>query len=151
MLLRSVVLFAAEVLFLGCLCAAQTVVTVRVIDARSGKPLRNRQVWIQFYPQGSQRFQQIKNMSGSDGIAVFHLPEPPPETIYISFTRDDLFCDGLTEMKIQELLTKGISAKGCQLKLGGRASHLSARPGEAILFVRRPPWWYRLLAPLERE
>ena len=151
MLLRKMVFLIAAVLSLGRPCLAQTVVTVRVIDARSAKPIKNRQVWIQFYPQGSQKIQRTENMSGSDGRADFHLPEPPPETIYISFTRDDLFCGGLTEMKMQELLTKGISAKGCQLKLSGRASHLSAKPGEAILFVRRPPWWYRLLAPLERE
>jgi hypothetical protein len=88
-------------------------------------------------------------VSGSDGRVDFQLHEPLPETIYISLSEDDLSCGRPMEVKLQELLTKGVSAAGCQLC--DLASQLSARPGEAILFARRPPWWYRLLAPLERE
>jgi len=149
MLLRTTALLAAAALSLGRPCPAQTVITVRVINAKSAKPLRNRQVWVQFYPQGSQKIQQIGNVSGPDGRADFQLPESPPETIYISLARDDPFSGGPMEIKMRELLTKGVSAQGCQLS--GSASRLSARPGEAILFARRPPWWFRVLAPLERE
>ena len=93
-------------------------------------------------------------MAGSDGAASFELPDALPDKLYISIGRSEdsepLSCSGGRDFVAQKVLATGILATGnCQLS--NSASRLRARPGEVILFARRHDWWYRLIAPLERE
>ncbi len=121
MLLRATFLVVAAGLSFECSCPARTAVSVRVIDARSAKPLKDRQVWVQFYPQASQKIQRITNMSALDGRADFRLPEPPPEAIYVSLTRDDLSCGGVTEIKLNQDagdLYDVVSGMECRIRQG---------------------------------
>jgi hypothetical protein len=142
---------AILVTFLACnASAAQNIVTVRVVNARNGKPLKGYRVWLQFHPAGETTLRKLDEDSDSDGIAHFELEEPLPETIHVALSQGD-YRSASGEVKRLELLNSGVTLQIAPSLLGRKASHLSSRPGEVILFVRRWPWWARVLAPLERD
>jgi hypothetical protein len=55
-------------------CQTGHILTVRVLDARSGKPLKHIRLWLGWY-QGPQ----LPNAETNDaGMAAFHVPDPLP-------------------------------------------------------------------------
>jgi hypothetical protein len=142
---------AAATFCFGCApSVAQRTVAVRVIKARSGKPLHGYHVWLQFTVHGPRNWQRVMRETGPDGVATFQLEEPLPDTILVSLGVGDAACSGQANLTIRELQTQG-AAIGKECGLSAAAEHLSAKPGEIVLFVRPMPLWARILAPLERE
>jgi hypothetical protein len=110
-MLRRIFISAALIAFLVCdASAAQNIVTVRVINARNGKPLKGFRVWLQFYPSGASKLTQLNEYSGSDGAASFELEEPLPEMIYVALSQGN-YWSGSGEVKSLELLNSGITLK----------------------------------------
>jgi hypothetical protein len=159
MLVRTIALWVTAISCISAeVCAAQNALVVRLVDARSAAPLSHQQVWVQFYPRGSQKIQSMGKTSGSDGAASFQLPAMLPEVLHISLGRaedsEPFSCAGGGQFVAQEVLATGILAPG-NCHLSESAARLRGKPGELILFAHRYSLWlrmlYHLLAPLERE
>jgi hypothetical protein len=110
-------------------CQTGHILTVRVLDARNGKPLKHIRMWL-----GWLKGPQLPMVETNDaGIAAFHLPDPlPGGRPWISSPFID-FCSG-REVAIDQVSDKGtVGENNC-----GKAK-FSGNPnlGELVIFGRR--------------
>ncbi len=145
----TVVLFGLAV-FARCAVQAQQItnapptnLTVIVLDGNSGKPIKGIEPLIVVKGKLPIRLNQKTN---SNGVAVFHLTDPLPEQIGISFFPDEFgeCSDGMPFSTEQILKTGLVSRNICS----GAKFHYSAsaRPGEIVIFGKRgPTLWQRIL------
>jgi hypothetical protein len=139
-------------------CAAQDI-TVRLIDARSGHVFASEPVSLQFIVGKGHR-ETLEATTGANGVATFHLPEPPPSTFRVSpnhlYLCADLFCGVFPYQEdMQQVVHHGCvsscskTERGCRCKFGKWASQLQPVPGEVVLLVRPvtawEKFWWRFL------
>ena len=110
-------------------CQTGHILNVRLLDARSGKPLKHLRLWLGWY-----KGPQLPNVETNDaGIAAFHVPDPlPGGRPWISSPFID-FCSG-REVAIDQVSDKGtVGENNC-----GKAK-FSGNPnlGELVIFGRR--------------
>jgi hypothetical protein len=102
--------------------------TVRVLDARYGKPLRHVRLWL-----GWLKGPLLPNVETNDaGIAAFHLPDPlPGGRARLSSPFIDMCSDW--EVSIDQVSAKGkVGENDCgKAKFSG-----SPHPGELVIFGR---------------
>jgi hypothetical protein len=110
-------------------CQTGHILTVTVLDARSGKPLKHIRLWLGWY-QGPQ----LPNAETNDaGMAAFHVPDPlPGGRPWISSPFID-FCSDW-EVAIDQVWAKGrVGENNCgAAKFSGNPD-----PGELVIFARR--------------
>jgi hypothetical protein len=134
-------------------CLGQEI-SVRVLDAKSGRGIKNQEVWAQFYePPSNRTLRRVSATTGEDGIALIQLPQSQPRQLFLSVSDDSFRCKGSLQAATEDILSRGATNRAnegdCTPKNSSHASN--PKPGEVVIFVRRMPWWARLLAPLERE
>jgi hypothetical protein len=83
----------------------------------------------------------------AEGIALLSLPEPVPEHIDLYYSTFNKFyaCSHVKALSTTEILKNGIVASSdCP---SGKFQYLGApKPGELVVFGRRPTWRERMLA-----
>lgn len=123
-------------------------IDVVVLNAKNGRSIGNADVWVQFYePPANRVLQRMQYKTGPDGLARIQMTVPVPVAITVSASATS-FCEGFVTVGMADIMDHGAVSR-CDSRDSGSAR--VPKPGEVIFLVRRPPWWYRLLAPLERE
>jgi hypothetical protein len=136
-------------------CWAQDI-AVRLIDARNGNIVANETVSLRFHVgEGANSHQEtLEATTGTDGVARFRLPEPPPSTFSLSpnhlYLCANLFCGVYPYQEdTQQVVHDGCisscskTGRGCRCKFGKWASQLRPTPGEVVLLVRPITAWER--------
>jgi hypothetical protein len=156
--LRMGAIFGGFLLTQAAGVAPQSVVTLKLIDARSGKPLRNAFVGMDAYNGPSpHRFPDyrfpgsgILPTTSADGRISFRLPEPTPEYIGFGLGYPNFWGCSQGLLLVSEILKSGVVAtyderKCGKLKKGGA----SAKPGEVVIYERVfSRWdWFRQELP----
>ena len=118
---------------------------VLVLDALNGKPQSD--VEIQYFctgPQGNTK--PGKSFTGVDGSATISNQCGTEEEIEITiYTADKKEQCGVGPLTLKDILSKGIvthpdAAGGiwCPAKI---SRNLRAKPGQVVMFVKKPTWW----------
>jgi hypothetical protein len=122
-------------------------IDVVVLNAKNGRGIRDAEVWVQFYEAPTNRvLKRIPYKTGPDGVARIQLVAPLPTQITLSASARS-FCEGFETVVTADIANHGAVSR-CDSRAGG--STRTPSPGQVIFLMRRPPWWFRLLAPLER-
>jgi hypothetical protein len=126
-------------------------IDVRILDERNGRSLTNEVVWLQFYEApGNRMLQRIQYKTGTDGVAHVQLPVPRPTKLVFATPIDRFQCAGFVDAETSEIISRGATS-GVSCRPNGSPPPPNPKAGEVVIIVKRMPWWYRLLAPLERE
>jgi hypothetical protein len=136
---RSLKTYAIPTLAAMFVCLVSTLVlfaaasiTVRLLDAKTGKPLAKTAVTLAVTENGKIIFQSHSN-TNSNGLAVLSLPEPIPERISLSYGTPDLGICSDIAFPASDILTTGLVSKN-RCYAGELPHPVSARPGEIVLF-----------------
>lgn len=136
----------------------QTDITLRVINAETGRPLKGIGVSVdawdknegrqQLPPPGVIKIDRNRQIVTSDkeGKGTFHLyPDPALITLYI-FSSDLRGCSSERRFPIEEVLRSGVVAgyAGQTKWCGQLRAHATAKPGEIIIFDKRMTVWDRM-------
>ena len=156
--ISRICIFVAALLMFAQTSVAQVEITVRVIDADTGKPLRGIGVNVDAWDKNEGRQQppppgviQIERnrqivTTDKEGKGIFHLYNRPGLiTLYI-FSSDLRGCSSDRRFSIEEVLRSGLVAgysstpKWCgQLKV-----HATVKPGEVVIFDKKLTKWDRI-------
>ncbi len=143
-------------LFLGTLghvpiCSAQEV-TVLALDVRTGNPLANETVSMQFHIAQVPELQELEVKTRADGKAQFHLPTPIPSKISVYLPNRRLYpCSVLSGVDTQQVIADGLVSRcskptqGCRCKFGKWITQFRTTPGELVLLARPVTSWERFL------
>jgi hypothetical protein len=143
------------VLFASTQCSAQEI-SIRLLDARNGRPYAHRFVFLEFRRVRSAAVEQIPGFSplkaetNNDGIASFHVPYGSPRLVEV-LLKDKLYlCSDLLPVELGTITTTGVvshcsSATGCHCKLAQSISTLAPTPAQFLLLARRRGIWERLV------
>jgi len=118
---------------------------VHVINARTGKALRNTSVFLsrdQTYPRVSSGAPPLlKAKTDAHGWASFSLEMPVPPDLFFAVPGGDRLCSPY-QYTSEEILKNGVigGAGGCDPK-HKLAQNFSAAPGELVLFVKPYTRW----------
>ncbi len=134
-------------------------VTVRLINAKSGKPLSKVPVEMFAY-NGTLRFDPQKNppypehsevfvTTDAQGKAVFPLPQPHTEHISFSIVDpagDFADCWRLSDLSPEAVLHSGAVAEYDEAKCGKLRTGISAqpRPGEVVIYEKKVTFWQKV-------
>lgn len=131
-------------------------VTVRLIDAKSGKPLSNVPVAMFAYdgtlmsnPQKKPPYpgHNESSVTDAEGKAVFRLPQPHTEHIGFSIVSpavDFAGCWRLPDLSPDAVLQSGVVSGYDEAKCGKLRTHISAQPGEVVIYEKRLTFWQKL-------
>lgn len=135
-------------------CLAQEV-TVVLLDVRTGHPVANETVSMQFHIATVDDLQAVEVKTGADGNAKFHLPEPIPSEVTVRPVNLKLYpCSSLLLIDTRQVITEGLVSccskrtQGCRCKFGRQVTQLKKTPGELVFLVRPVSWEERLRAHL---
>jgi hypothetical protein len=142
--------------FAPCLATAQQI-TVKLVDGRNGRALRNQivAIWLAEKPVGVPAQTMLTN---AEGIAFFPVPAPPASFVIAGESlvdcRDRLTYTGNAKRyeaekdtvkkeevyRFADVLSHGIVT-------ANRCGKAVAQPlaGQLLLFARPPPWWEKVL------
>ena len=129
--------FACVLLMLaGPVCVAQEI-TVRVINAANGRPMKKVTVMVSG-PPGPQIMLAVRRETDGTGEAHFTLPDPAPRYIVVNaiLSSDHWDCGCLATAAPGELIQKGVVAPFGSKPTKAAAS-LKPTPGQ-VLFAMRP-------------
>jgi hypothetical protein len=140
------------VLSVGFSCSAQTV-TIRVVNANDGSPLRNQPVSVSLlYEKGettpAKYDASLSLQTDANGQIRFELPKPAPAHMaaQVRLTSEHWHCGCMVLAVTQDVIQKGIVDSAASESIRS-PSLVRAVPGE-ILFLARPlSFWERLLYP----
>ena len=121
-------LFISALAPAGC-CQTEPILTVKVLDARNGKPLKHMRLWL-----ARTNRPQLPNVRTNDGgIAVFHLPDPLPNgRPWLSSPFVEIRSS--SKDSSDQVFLQGIDGENSDgtVKFPGNPN-----PGKLVLFVRR--------------
>jgi hypothetical protein len=129
-------------LFFGSpLSSTSSEVTLRLIDAKSVKPLNGIAVHIfmwsgAFDPKHPPKTVSIDATTDELGQVVFRLPEPAPDNVAFTLSPEELWGCWSGDFSVVEVLRAGVVAS-YKSSCGKLKHQLSARPGEIIIFDKR--------------
>lgn len=131
--------------------AAPKDVTVRLVNARSGKPLSKALVTI-FFWKGTWTFphepfpKHDDELTNDAGLAVFHLIEPLPEHLGFSIGSpwDVSGCCCHQNFSLETVLQAGVVAGYDESKCGKLKRQVSAKPGEVVIFEKKLTFWEKM-------
>ena len=142
------VIAAAAVLPPTCLSQSDATITVRALKAKDGKPVKDIIIRL-FYPKREHAVASA--ITNADGIALLSLPKPVPEHIDLYYATFNKFyaCSHmkalLKDLSTTEIFKSGMVAPNV---CPGNKLHYAEppKPGELVVFGRRPTWRERMLA-----
>jgi len=154
LILRHLV-FAA-LLSVGSSCIAQTV-TIRVVNADNGRPLRDQHVGVSLLYQAGEAVPEkydahLSFHTDAKGEVRFVLPKPAPGHLsaQVDLNPGHWHCACGSLSLTEELIRNGFVS---QMPPGGRvksAVPANAAPGEFLFLARPLSFWLRLLYPLAK-
>ncbi|HTC89662.1 MAG TPA: hypothetical protein VK686_15245, partial [Bryobacteraceae bacterium] len=116
-----------------------TDITIRVVNAETGEPMGKQNISLFLGKDDSAPL--MKGITDEGGRAVFHLSGSLPERFFAS---DSSYMRGLCSdinFVTSEVLDRGVVPKNhCDEKHRIREP-IRPRPGEAVIFQRRPHRW----------
>ena len=140
----------------GVPAASGADIVVRLINARTGEPVRGKpvRVWlIDGGPPYIQRRGYLEQKSAADGTAVFRVGEPLPSYIGIRTGMggrwEDCIPNDQPGYDVKEILASGISQEGYCGQLPKIDKRFSPKPGEVYLFAVHLTFWEKLKEPGE--
>jgi len=125
-----------------------TNITLRLIDARSGKPLNGIHVYLTtwngvFDPRtDTPQRTLVGGVTDNQGLAVFHLSEPFPEHVRFNVFSGVTWACGDTNQDVrpEEVLQAGL-VRDYAPRCGKLKYHATAKPGEIVIFDKRLTRW----------
>ena len=142
----SLVLLCATAVAQGTGTGATTELHVRVVNVRTGKPVRNTTVYLyrdQAYPRAvtPKAPPTLAAKTGLDGVATFQLPLPLPPKLFFAVLGGDRLCSDY-HYESSQLVDSGVvgETKPCAPK-SQVDNRFSAHGGELILFVKPYTRW----------
>ncbi len=149
------------VLFATPQCAAEDI-SVRLLDARNGRPYAHRLIVLAFHRVPSYVVEDIpgsaplKAETNNDGIASFHVPDGSPRFVEVLPQGNLGLCSDLPPVELRTIITSGLvshcsAATGCHCKVAKSISTLVLTPGQVVLLARPRGIWQRLLDRLFPE
>jgi hypothetical protein len=134
---------------------AATELHVRLVDVRNAHPYPDRKIWVQFHVPQTPELQTLEANTGTDGVAVFHLPEPAPKIVAASVASEGLYyCFRDYPIDTNQVAKEGLISRctkppqGCACKFSKQIDAIQPRPGEVVLPVRPFTRWERFLGHL---
>lgn len=131
-------------------CASAQDITVRLVNARSGKPLSRVRVamltWngiFDIHKPPLPHIETVEATTDAMGVAVFHLRQPIPEhlSFEIGGLRDFAGCWRLRDLSPKTVLQSGVVADYNESKCGKLRTQLSAKPGEVVIVDKKLTLW----------
>jgi hypothetical protein len=128
----------------GLCCAAE--IKVRVINAKDGQPVKGVPLWLS--PGESSSTNRLLGTTGPDGVATFHVFDPPPKSIfeYEEVSGKIGGCSSGT-FSTREVIERGVVGdtkyRRCD-PAGKLKGKFTATHGEVIVFVRFLKWWEKM-------
>ena len=128
---------------------------VRLVDVRDGRGYANQKIELQFHTPGTPQLQILESTSGTDGVAVFHLPQPVPQNIAAQVSGGGLYaCYRAFPIDPQAVMREGLVSRctkppqGCACKFGKAVDGIQVQPGELVLPARRFTTWEKIAGHL---
>jgi len=128
---------------------------MRLVDVRDAHAYPNRQIWVQFHVPQQPGLQTLEETTGTDGVAVFHLPEPVPKVVSIRVASGGLYaCYQTYPIDTGQVAKEGLvdrctrPPQSCACKFSKQINAIQPRPGEVVLPARPFTWWERFLGHL---
>jgi len=120
-------------------------VTIRLINVKDGRPLQGQLIVLSLGNATVASTPEVQATTSSDGTAVFHLPEPGPEQVFLDTENGKIrACYSWGAFSTREIIEHGVVAENkCDPK-GKVKVKFTAKPGEVIVFVRFLRWWERM-------
>lgn len=119
-------------------------ISVKVLDAETGKPVKG--IWVSL--DGEPQLKRLLNAkTDSRGLAGFHLSGALPERVGPSFSPGEFgSCSDLEFVTDQILRTGIVSGNTC----GGSKPKPNVTPeaGQLVVFGKRFTWWQKVLQEL---
>jgi len=119
-------------------------ISVKVLDAETGQPVKRIWVPLDYRPQ---QIQLLNAKTDSHGIAVFHFSGPLPERIRLSFSPWDFGSCSELEFVTDQILRTGIVA-GDRCRSSKVTPQVTPEAGELVVFGKRVTLWQRVLQEL---
>lgn len=112
-------------------------VYVRLVDARSGRPVPEKTVEVSWFVPHQQHPQTLRERADRDGVAVFHLTDPVPGQL--SFDVKSGYWDSCSPgpYDSSEVLMTGVSKEGGRwaAKFPNVSDRFHPKQGEVFLFI----------------
>ncbi len=125
-------------------------ITVRLLDGKSGEPIRGKEIDLSFATElpGMGKFvgPSLEAVTGNDGRAVFYINDLPAKFLIVSVPLHRVGCSTAAGFASDEVLRAGIVTENeCdrKKKLQGK---ISAKPGEIVIFERNRNLLEKLLS-----
>jgi hypothetical protein len=135
----------------GAPVAHRPMVTVRVIDARDGKPYANLPVFVTLYKwklkPGDPRFGSLADVDThfkrtTDARGEIRFSLPPPTAPQMAAEPGGPFACGGTLFNTETILKSGVVGENrCKGKLRKSRIRFQAKPGEVVVFARPFSFW----------
>jgi hypothetical protein len=129
-----------------CVPVSAQDIIVRLIDARSGKPLSKVYVamssWngtFDIHKPPYPKRETAEGKTDTEGKIVFHFPPPAPEHIGFSVgnPRDFAGCWRLRDFSLDAVIRSGVVAEYNESKCGKKKTEVTAKPGEVVIVEKR--------------
>jgi hypothetical protein len=136
---------AMLLLAIGCstaTAAADHTVSVRMLDARNGKPLKRHSVGLEIGGNTAT----LNAKTNSEGVASFHFTDPVPERIWLVFAPFEMGICSEIQFSTDEILRVGsVSTNICNSKIQYAAA---SKAGEIVAFGKPVSLWHRILGEI---
>lgn len=120
-------------------------ISVTLIDVATGKPAKD--VWVLLRDTRKKHTLGKSIKTNSQGTAEFHLLEPQPERIGVSFAPDEFGSCSEVEFVTEQILRTGIvGGNRCETEKIKPSANASA--GQVVIFGKRVTLWQRILREL---
>jgi hypothetical protein len=124
-------------------------IKVRLVNAKSGKPLSkvtvSMQAWIGTFdihkPDPKQIVVEATATTNGEGVAVFHITQPAPEHIGFLLQPPMDFYGCWGQIFSPEIVLRGGVADYNQSKCGRLRKPISAEPGDVVIVERKLTAW----------
>jgi hypothetical protein len=155
--MMNVAIILAAFLLLSTMSAqpstsSATELRARLVDVRDAHPYANVKIWVQFHVPQTPELQTLEATSGSDGVAVFHFPEPAPKVVSASIASGGLYyCFRTYPIDTGQVIKEGLvdrctkPPQSCACKFSKQIDAIKTRPGEVVLPARPFTRWERFL------
>jgi hypothetical protein len=151
---RVMICLAFSFILTPLLRASPQDISVRLVDARSGKPLSKVSVEM-FSWNGTWTFdphkpfpkrEELHAITDAEGRAVFHLAEPIPEHVgfLVGGVGDFSGCCCRQNFSPETVLRSGVVADYDESRCGKPKRQVSAEPGEVVILDKKLTLWQKI-------
>jgi len=130
-------------------CSAQEI-TVRVANGKTGKPLKDESVFVQFLDQTSSS--KLSFITDAKGEAHFAIPTPYPEhlNVRVVLNSEHWRCGCLVMADTKTVVQQGIVERVPKKNAKG-SDMVAGKPKEIVIVARPLTFGERLLYPLVKD